>query len=316
MIRTALRRAVPAVLMLALLVGAALLAAPCLWQNLLARQQNAFCRLTRTDLPGFAPMVSGLVPEGTVRTGDLCTGEVSATLVDETGRSWRLSAAGYSLLWVETCDAGAMVNAHNLRTGESIAFFFSAPENSLGVCPVDLDCGQRVNLLPHTREIFGRTVVEPSFDRRRFAAFARSLQAEEIDPGEVGQDVAFGDGLTVRQSAEFSTGQVRVNGEETAVQLSLFCDPFLFEESPRSTVWVSPWGLAWQLQWFDSAGASLAEEGFCLFADCDGSYVQVTLSREYLRRRGISTTRGALEAAAEALGRIRPAGRIAGEIAA
>ena len=172
MIRTALRRAGPAVLMLALLVGAVLLAAPCLWQNLLARQQNAFCRLTRTDLPGFAPMVSGLVPEGTVRTGDLCTGEVSATLVDETGRGWRLSAAGYSLLWVETCDAGAMVNAHNLRTGESIAFFFSAPENSLGVCPVDLDCGQRINLLPHTREIFGRTVVEPSFDRSDLLANA------------------------------------------------------------------------------------------------------------------------------------------------
>lgn len=311
MIPAPLRRAVPAILMLVLLVCVALAAAPCLGQNLLARQQNELCRLTRTDLPGFAPMVSGLVPEGAVRTGDRCTGEVSATLVDETGRGWRLSAAGYSLLWVETCDAGAMVNAHNLRTGESIAFFFSAPEDSLGVCPVDLDCGQRANLLPRTRERFGRTVVEPSFDRRRFAAFARSLQAEEIAPGEVGQDVAFGDGLTVRQSAGFSTGQVRVNGEETAVQLSLFCDPPLFEETPQSMIWTSGWGVTWRLQWFDSTGAGMAEEGFCLFAGCDGSCVQVTLSGEYLRRRGISTTRGAVEAAAEALGRLRPAGHLA-----
>ena len=311
MIPAPLRRAVPAILMLALLVGVALTAAPCLGQNLLARQQNEFCRLTRTDLPGFAPMVSGLVPEGAVRTGDRCTGEVSATLVDETGRGWRLSAGGYSLLWVETCDAGAMVSAHDLRTGERIAFFFGAPEDSLGVCPVDLDCGQRVNLLPRTREIFGRTVVEPSFDRRRFTAFARSLQAEEIAPGEVGQDVAFGDGLTVRQSAGFSTGQVRVNGEETAVQLSLFCDPPLFEETPQSMIWTSVWGLTWRLQWFDRTGTGMAEEGICLFADCDGSYVQVTLTGEYLRRCGVSTTRGALEAAAEALGRIRPAGHLA-----
>lgn len=104
----------------------------------LGRGQNtsANSTLKRTDIPGFAVTTEEESENGIIRFENHCTIETAVTFIDETGRAWKLSADGWNFLWITTDAVGAMLEAHNVTTNETMVFHVGHPNDALEVFPV------------------------------------------------------------------------------------------------------------------------------------------------------------------------------------
>lgn len=294
-----------AVLLMLILLWGIWQSVPPLAQALREQPPGIPVQLERTDLPGFEALPAALYPDGTIRTANQCAEAVPATLVDERGRAWRLSARDYSFLWVETCQTGALVHARHTRTGVRISFYLG--EDPVGAYPICLGPGLVINALPRTRTFLGHTFVAPCCHRQDFRTFADNLQIEEISPEEVGQTVAFGQDLNVRQTADFSTGLLCVDQTDTGVHTTLLYDPPLWQTAPNTCRYTNPAGLTWELQWLPPDPETLANRGMTLFASCGRSgFVQIDLPPASFCQEEAPAVPQALQAAQQALDRFSP----------
>lgn len=260
----------------------------------------------RTDLPGFCAVTKEMDENATVHTGNLCQQEMPVTFVDEIGRAWKLSASGWNFLWTGTDAVGATIDAHNIKTGEVFTFHIGHPEHSNNLYPIAVQDDLTIDPLPVVKEFLNWNWLEPCYNKNDFKNFAeKQLQAEEIDPSEVGQKVAFGNELTVEQTAAFNTQMLIAPSEDTPTKTSNeSIQTILLADLPEignpdqifTAVYTNKNGLIWTLQWLTNNETSMDFEGFMMYASCGYSgTVRIVLSSDYLSTHGISDIDSALK---------------------
>ena len=306
------QRLFPALALLALLIGLLLPAGQRLGPFLEYSEREAACALTRTDLPGYEAYPALADPLNSMAAANHCAEACPVTLVDEQGRAWRLSAEGYCLQWDYTSTAGALVAAKNLRTGETVSFWLGSPDHVPGEFPVPVQDGLTADVLPRIKQVFGLPWQFPSFDKGRFRQFiTRTLRVEAIPGQEVGQTVAFGNGMDLRQTADFNPAGIYLSGGRGSVcpRLILMEKPAYLSGPTRTASYTTAAGLQATLLWSEYAGDSPVERGVSLFADFGSrGVVQVMLDPCYMAAQGIATADQALAHARAQLDRLTPVG--------
>lgn len=229
-------------------------------------------RLTRTDLPGFG-YVKTSDPEGLIPAENHCTTEGAVTVVDDKGRGWQVQAPGWNLQWVMTNSLGAWIDAKNLKTGRIGNFYLGSNADAFENCPQTVGEDLQVDTMAQWHRFLGWSWHTPSWAEPDFRAFVETLTVEPIDREAVGQTVALGDSLNLRQDGKFCGQPLWVGDEETEPQVLLWYDPFFFAEEPQTGSYTSATGLTWTLQWFEP----VAGEESHVYADYDGNLVEVIL---------------------------------------
>ena len=229
-------------------------------------------RLTRTDLPGFA-YVKLSDHEGSIIPENHCTAESGVTVVDDKGRGWRVQAPGWNLQWVMTNSLGAWIDAKNLETGRTENFYLGSNADMFEICPLPVGDDLKVDAMSDWHRFLGWSWQTPRWELSGFRAFVDSLTVEPIARQEVGQTVALGDNLDLRQDGAFCGQPLWVGEEPTEPYVILWYDPFFFEEEPRTASYTSTTGLTWTLQWFEP----VAEEESHVYAESEGNRVEVIL---------------------------------------
>lgn len=281
------------------------------WVQYTRHKQQSIGQLTRAGLPGYSSVLGMGDPSNYMVPTNLCTRACPVTLVDEQDRAWRLSADGYCLQWVYTSEAGAAVNAKNLRTGETIPFFLGNPDDLLTESAQPIRDGLAAGVAPDLLHLFGLDLEVPAFDQGRFRDFAANhLQVESIPREEVGQDVALGNWLELRQTAGFNPCGIFLAGSGAACpQMVLMDKPAYFDDEPASEPYTTAAGIPAVLLWQPEEDGALAKAGLRVYADCGGrGVVQVILPANYLEQAGITTMGQAVACAKSMLDLLVPVG--------
>lgn len=256
----------------ALLALAVLVALGVLVGTRLARRQP---RLTRTDLPGFG-YVKSSDPEGLIPAENHCETEGGVTVVDDKGRGWRVQAPGWNLQWVMTNSLGAWIDARNLKNGRIENFYLGSNADMFQNCPQMVGDDLVVDTMGEWHRFLGWSWHTPSWAEPSFRSFVQSMRVEPISRQEVGQTVALGNSLNLRQDGSFCGQPLRVGEEPGEPYVILWYDPFFFEEEPQTASYTSATGLTWTLQWFEP----VAEADSHVYAETDGNLVEIILDGE------------------------------------
>lgn len=295
------------IVMLAILLGTGRLyvgSALCRAQSTCAENAS---RLTRTDLPGFG-MVRLTDPEGIITAENHCTKEGSVTVVDNQGRGWKITVPGWNLQWVMTNNLGAWIDAHNLKTGVTESFYLGNKADSFDVCPQTVVENLKADTMGDLHRFLGWSWQTSRWSKQEFHAFVNKMTVEAINLTEVGQIIALGDALNLRQDAELCGQPVWVGHENHAPRVTLWQDPFLFEEKPVTEIVSGAGGLKWTLLWFESSdtNTNLWQDGIAVFASGSSGFLEIDLDPQYLKYKGITTVESALAQAKAVLRHIFP----------
>lgn len=287
---------------LVLLLGVGLYAGGVLYRTQAARAQS---HLTRTDLPGFG-MVRLTDPEGTIPAENHCTEEGGVTVVDDRGRGWKITVPGWNLQWVMTNSLGAWIDARNIRTGDTQSFYLGSQADGFDVCPQTVGNDLKVDTMAELHRFLRWSWQTSRWPRQEFLGFVRQMTVEALDPAEVGQTIALGDALNLRQDAELCGQPVWVGRENRSPRVTLWYEPFLFEEPPETETVTGAGGLEWTLLWSDIPQTDLVQNGLKVFASGTGGFLEIDLDPQYLAYKGITTPEAALAQARAVLGHISP----------
>lgn len=248
------------------LLGLVLLAAVSLWVGSRAPMAEKI-RLYRTDLPGYGEiMVSD--PDGTIVVENHCTAENAVTVVDDEGRGWRVQVPGWSLQWVQTDALGAWINARDVRTGYTGSFYLGGNADGLETCPQTVGEDLKADAMSIWHSFLGLKWRTSLWEESSFRRFVRNMTVEAIPREEVGQTVALGNCLNLRQDGTFCGQLLLVDGKSEGPKVTLWFDPFFFEEDPNQTSYTNADGVQWKLLWFDPPVSG--EDGFVCAESCMG----------------------------------------------
>lgn len=289
---------------LALLLGVGLYAGGALRRTLSVRTSGG-SRMTRTDLPGFG-MVRLTDPEGIIPAENHCTEEGGVTVVDDLGRGWKIAVPGWNLQWVMTNSLGAWIDARNIRTGVTESFYLGSNADSFDVCPQTLGDDLKADTMGDLHRFLGWSWQTSRWSEQGFRAFLKQMTLESIEPAEVGQTIALGDALNLRQDAELCGQPVWMGQESHAPCVTLWYEPFLFENTPKTETFAGAGGLEWTLKWFDNADTDLRQDGLTVFAVGACGYLEIDLDPQYLEYKGITSVEEALAQAKAVLEHISP----------
>ena len=130
-------------------------------------------------------------------------------------------------------------------------FYLGSNADMFEICPLTVGDDLKVDAMSDWHRFLGWSWQTPRWELSGFRAFVDSLTVEPIARQEVGQTVALGDNLDLRQDGAFCGQPLWVGEEPTEPYVILWYDPFFFEEEPRTASYTSTTGLTWTLQWFE-----------------------------------------------------------------
>lgn len=253
--------------------------------------------LSRTDLPGFAAVTLEEAERGTIRTENHSAQQAPVTLVDENGRAWKLSAPGWNFLWVYTDAVGALVEAHNIRSDETIAFHLGHPDDALEAFPIRIREDLVADPLFTARQFLLWSWNEPDCNKPQFRKFVEDvLQIEEIRPEQVGQVIAFGEHLNAEQSAAFTPRLLLTGGSSQAVQATLLSEmPLTADEAAFQQEYTNRHDLSFVLRWNDTLDEDLLFASFTVYAAFgENEAIQLVLDQNYLTENDLTSAEAAI----------------------
>lgn len=253
--------------------------------------------LARTDLPGFAAVTLEEAERGILRAENHSAQQAPVTLVDETGRAWKLSAPGWNFLWIYTDAVGALVEAHNIHSDETIVFHLGHPDDALEAFPIQIQEELVADPLFTARQFLLWSWNEPDCNKPQFQKFVEDvLQIEEIRPEEVGQTIAFGEHLNAEQCAEFTPRLLLNGGSSRAVQTTLLSEmPLTANKAAFEKEYTNKHGLSFNLRWNDTLDEDLLFATFTVYAAFgENEAIQLVLDQNYLTENELTSTEAAL----------------------
>ena len=265
--------------------------------------------LSRTDLPGFAAVTLEEAERGTIRVENHSTQQVPVTLVDETGRAWKLSAPGWNFLWVYTDEVGAFVEAHNIRSGETTTFHLGHPDDALEAFPIQIREDLVADPLFTARQFLLWSWNEPDCNKPQFQKFVEDvLQVEEISPEQMGQTIAFGEHLNAKQSAAFTPRLLLTGGSNQAVETTLLSEmPLTADQAAFQKEYTNKHGLSFALRWNDTLDEDLLFATFTVYAAFgENEAIQLVLDQNYLTENGLTSAEAAIIHVEQALDHFSP----------